>query len=125
MRLLNLFLPRPALGGPRRAPLPGVGDPDIVAPPESGSLAQGGSSNDVQEVLLSRPAVTSPWGKNDSAIDVNLPTRIHDEVVMLAGLEGKTKGEWVRDLIIRELRGCVEFARMRYSAVDRKQENDG
>lgn len=76
--------------------------------------------------LLSRSAQTCPWGKCDEAhIDVPMPEVIHDEVVFLAGLVGKSKTEWVRDLIIRALRGDVEFARMRFEGRDKNRENVG
>lgn len=75
---------------------------------------------------FSRSAVSCPWGKCDDAhIDIGLPQVIHDEVVTVAGIIGKSKTEWVRDLIIRELRGCVEVARMRYAGRDVNHEKAG
>jgi hypothetical protein len=75
--------------------------------------------------LCSRSAQTCPWGKCEKPVEVGLPAQIFEDVVMLAGLERKSKGEWIRDLVIRELRGSVEFARMRYESGLGKSENAG
>lgn len=65
-------------------------------------------------LLLSRSGRTSALGKNEDAMETSVPPIIKREAQTLAALLGKTPAEWLRDLIIREIRG--ELGRVRLAS---------
>ena len=74
--------------------------------------------------LLSRPSGSNPLGPCDARMETTVPDEIAEEFIAVARMNGKTKAEWLRDLIIKSVRGEFEWMRLRAGLVDRKTEND-
>lgn len=67
--------------------------------------------------LLSRNGKTSALGKNDVRAETALPEQIHQEATAIAVFQRKSLSEWMRDLIIKEVRGELERIRLSAGAV--------
>ena len=66
------------------------------------------------ELVFSRSGRTTSLGKNEDVMETSVPSIIKKEAETLAALLGKTRAEWLRDLIIREIRG--ELGRVRLAS---------
>lgn len=74
--------------------------------------------------FLSRPPAANPLGLCDTRMETTVPEEIAEEAIAIARMHGRTKSEWMRDLIIKAVRGEFEWMRLRAGLVERKPEND-
>ena len=70
---------------------------------------------------LSRSGNTSPFGKNDRSIDVQISERLEEAVIAMAMLNGMKKGEYVRHLLECAMFG--EFSMAQMMVADRRNLN--
>ena len=73
--------------------------------------------------LLSRSGRSSVLGKNDVRAETTLPQQIHEEASAVSCFHGKTLSEWMRDLIIKELRGELDRIRLAAGVTPKNPEN--
>lgn len=71
-----------------------------------------------------RPPASSPLGPCDVRMETTVPEEIAEEFVAVARLMGKTKSEYLRDLIIKSVRGEFEWMRLRAGLVERNPESN-
>lgn len=61
---------------------------------------------------LSRSGTTSPLGKSDRGIDVQVSERLEEAIIAMAMLNGMKKGEYVRHLLECAMFGEFSMAQM-------------